>query len=273
MSYIDEGSGDPIIFLHGNPTSSYIWRNIMPFCEGLGRLIAPDLIGMGDSDKLNSPGEESYSFSEHANYLEELFKKIGISKNVTLVLHDWGTALGFDWASKNSEKIKSIVYMEAVLPVSWDDWPDNAVKIFKGFRSNSGEEMILNKNLFIEAVLPNSIMRNLDEYEINEYRRPFAKPGEDRRPTLAWPRQIPIDSQPEDVFEKFKLFLDWMKSNDIPKLFINGEPGSILIGKQREFCRTWSNQKEVSVKGLHFLQEDSPLEIGEAIKEFLNEIN
>ena len=146
------------------------------------------------------------------------------------------------------------------------------VKIFKGFRSESGEEMILNKNLFVEAVLPNSIIRDLDDQEMNEYRRPFAKPGEDRRPTLTWPRQIPINSEPKEVFEKFNLFLDWMKTNNIPKLFINGNPGSILVGKQREFCRSWLNQREVTVKGLHFLQEDSPREIGEAIKEFLTEI-
>ena len=272
MSYIDEGKGDPIIFLHGNPTSSYIWRNIMPFCEGLGRLIAPDLLGMGDSEKLKNSGPESYSLSEQSNYLDELFKKIGISKNVTLVLHDWGTALGFEWASKNPEKIKSLIYMEAVLPVSWDDWPENAVKIFKGFRSDSGEEMILNKNLFIEAVLPSSIIRDLDDQEMNEYRRPFVNPGEDRRPTLTWPRQIPINAEPKEVFEKFNIFLEWMKNNDIPKLFINANPGSILVGKQREFCRSWLNQREVTVKGLHFIQEDSPTEIGEAIKQFLAEI-
>ena len=245
----------------------------MPFCEGLGRLVAPDLIGMGDSDKLKNSGKDSYSFSEHAFYLDEFFKKLNISNNVNLILHDWGTSLGFDWASRNPEKVRSIVYMEAVMPVSWDDWPENAVKIFQGFRSGSGEEMILNKNLFIEAVLPNSILRDLDDNEMNEYRKPYLKTGEDRRPTLSWPRQLPINSEPKDVLNKFNFFLDWMKSNKIPKLFINGDPGSILVGKQREFCRSWLNQKEITVKGLHFLQEDSPIEIGESINKFLNELN
>ncbi len=245
----------------------------MPFCEGLGRLVAPDLIGMGDSDKLKNSGKDSYSFSEHAFYLDEFFKKLNISNNVNLILHDWGTSLGFDWASRNPEKVRSIVYMEAVMPVSWDDWPENAVKIFQGFRSGSGEEMILNKNLFIEAVLPNSILRDLDDNEMNEYRKPYLKTGEDRRPTLSWPRQLPINYEPKDVLNKFNFFLDWMKSNKIPKLFINGDPGSILVGKQREFCRSWLNQKEITVKGLHFLQEDSPIEIGESINKFLNELN
>ncbi|MDC0074387.1 haloalkane dehalogenase [Alphaproteobacteria bacterium] len=273
ISYIEVGEGDPIIFIHGNPTSSYIWRNIMPFCEGLGRLIAPDLIGMGDSDKLLNSGVNSYSLSEHEYYLDNVLHKLNVDKNVTLVLHDWGTALGFEWARKNYNLIKSIIYMEAVLPISWENWPESAVKIFKGFRSKSGEEMILDKNLFIEAVLPNSIIRNLDQEEISEYRRPYINSGEDRRPTLSWPRQIPIDSEPKEILEKFNLFLDWMKTNNIPKLFINGEPGSILVGEQREFCRSWLNQKEATVKGLHFLQEDSPVEIGRAIKKFITEIN
>ncbi len=245
----------------------------MPYCEGLGRLIAPDLIGMGDSEKLKESDNNSYSFSEHARYLEDLFKELAISNNVSLILHDWGSALGFDWASKNPEKVRSIIYMEPVIPVSWDDWPQNAVKIFKGFRSESGEEMVLNKNLFIEAVLPNSILRDLDDDEMNEYRRPFLNNGEDRRPTLSWPRQLPIDSEPKEILKKFNFFLNWMKSNKIPKLLINGDPGSILTGNQREFCRSWLNQKETTVKGLHFLQEDSPAEIGESIKKFLNEIN
>jgi len=272
MSYIDEGDGEPIIFIHGNPTSSYLWRNIMPFCKGLGRLIAPDLIGMGDSDKLNNSGPEKYSFSDQSIFLGKLLDKLNLQENVNLVLHDWGTALGFEWARKNSNIIKSISYMEAVLPVKWDDWPENAIKIFKGFRSDSGEDMILNKNLFVEAVLKHSIIRDLTQEEMNEYRRPFLNPGEDRRPTLSWPRQIPINSEPTEVQEKFDLFLDWMETNTIPKLFINADPGSILIGKQREFCRTWKNQKEVTVKGLHFIQEDSPIEIGKEIKNFLNEI-
>lgn len=274
MAYIDEGEGDPIVFLHGNPTSSYLWRNVMPHLEGKGRLIAPDLIGMGDSEKLPNSGPDKYTFAEHRAFLKDLLSYLDVKSNVTLVIHDWGSALGFDWANNNRNAIKAIAYMEGIVsPVkSWDAWPENARNIFQGFRSPAGEELVLEKNIFVERVLPGSIIRPLEEAELSEYIRPFRKAGEDRRPTLTWPRQIPIAGEPADVVALVQDYADWMSSNDIPKLFVNAEPGSILIGEQREFCRTWPNQTEVTVKGLHFIQEDSPDEIGEAIRDFVSSL-
>ncbi|TNE33680.1 MAG: haloalkane dehalogenase [Alphaproteobacteria bacterium] len=273
MSYVEEGEGDPIVFLHGNPTSSYLWRNIMPHLEGRGRLIAPDLIGMGDSEKLHDSNAESYTFKEHRTFLDDLLSYLMVDKNVTLVIHDWGSALGFDWAFRNQGAMKGIIYMEAIVKSipSWDDWPEDARNIFQAFRSPAGEELILEKNIFVERVLPGSVIRKLEEEEIREYNRPFRKAGEDRRPTLTWPREIPIAGEPEEVVEIVNDYSAWLSSDaDLPKLFINADPGSILVGPQRDFCRSWPNQQEVTVKGLHFIQEDSPDEIGAAIVNFLN---
>lgn len=266
MAYSEMGEGDPIVFLHGNPTSSYLWRNVMPHLADQGRCIAPDLIGMGDSDKLEPSGPERYTFREHRRFLESFLESMGIAKNVTLVIHDWGSALGFDWANRNRGAVEGIAYMEAIVrPLEWSEWSEAAVGIFKGFRSEAGEEMILKKNLFIEAVLPGSILRKLTEEEMAVYRRPFADEGEDRRPTLSWPRQIPLGGEPEDVVASVADYARWMSENDLPKLFVNADPGAILTGAQREFCRSWKNQTEVTVKGSHFIQEDSPHEIGEAV--------
>lgn len=270
MTYTELGSSDPdadpIVFLHGNPTSSYLWRNVMPHLANQGRCIAPDLIGMGDSDKIEPSCPEHYTFREHRRYLDAFLEHIGVEKNVTLIIHDWGSALGFDWANRNRTKVKGIAYMESIVrPMTWDEWSPGARRIFEGFRSPEGEKMILDKNLFIEAVLPGSILRKLSDAEMDVYRRPFKNPGEDRRPTLTWPRQIPLDGEPADVVELVQSYADWMAVNDIPKLFINAEPGAILTGAQREFCRSWKNQTELTVKGNHFLQEDSPHEIGKAI--------
>ena len=266
MGYVEIGEGEPIVFLHGNPTSSYLWRNIIPHCEPLGRCIAPDLIGMGDSQKLSPSGPDSYRFVEHRDYLDALLEQLGVHDNVTLVLHDWGSALGFDWANRHRTAVKGIVYMEAVVKtISWDEWPRSMKPIFEGFRSPAGDAMVLNNNVFIEQVLPASIIRKLTEEEMTEYRRPFLKPGEDRRPTLTWPRQIPIDGEPADVAAIVDSYSQWLSQSDLPKLFINAEPGAILRGPARDFCRTWPNQSEVTVKGIHFIQEDSADEIGEAI--------
>ena len=274
MSYVDEGSGDPIVLLHGNPTSSYLWRNIIPHLSDLGRCVAPDLIGMGDSDKLKNSGPNSYSFIEHRKYLDALLEEIGVTENVVFVIHDWGSALGFDWAYRHPDRVKGIVYMEAVLfHYDWSDWPEDARKIFQGFRSPAGEELILDKNYFIELVLPNSVMRELAPVEMDVYRRPFIDPGEDRRPTLSWPRQIPIEGEPKEVVEIVAAYSEWLSKSDMPKLFVNAEPGSILVGRARDFCRTWPNQEEVTVKGKHFIQEDSPDEIGESIAKFIRKIN
>jgi haloalkane dehalogenase len=273
MSYIDEGEGDAIIFQHGNPTSSYLWRNIMPHMEGKGRLIACDLIGMGDSEKLSSSGPDSYTYFEQRDFLFQLLEKLNIGNNVIFVIHDWGSALGFDWSYQNQGRVQGIAYMEAIVrPVSWDEWPENATRVFQGFRSDAGESMVLEKNIFIERVLPSTIMRELTDAEMDEYRRPFSNSGEDRRPTLSWPRQIPIQGEPKEVVEVVQNYSEWLSSSDLPKLFINADPGSILIGNQREFCRSWPNQTEVTVKGLHFLQEDSPAEIGKAISSFVSQL-
>ena len=274
MAYIEEGDGDPIVFLHGNPTSSFLWRNIMPYLESHGRVIAPDLIGMGDSDKLAQSGPDSYRFEEHRRYLDALLDHIGVRENVTLVVHDWGSALGFDWANRHRQAIKGIAYMEALVqPIdSWDAWPDRARDIFQSFRSPAGEQIVLQKNIFVERVLPSSILRALDDAEMAEYIRPFINAGEDRRPTLTWPRQIPIAGEPADVVKIVSDYAGWLSKSDLPKLFINADPGSILIGKQRDFCRSWPNQTEITVKGLHFIQEDSPDEIGQAVANFVSHI-
>ena len=272
LAYVDLGEGDPIVFLHGNPTSSYLWRNVMPHLEGMGRLIAPDLIGMGDSDKLDNSGPGRYTFIEHAEFLYALLEELDLN-NVTLVIHDWGSALGFNWAALNPEKVKSIVYMEAITgPIeSWDDWPEQARNIFQLFRSDAGEELILEKNFFVERVFAGDVgmHRALEKPELDSYVKPFEKEGESRRPTLTWPRQIPIEGEPAEVVEIAKNYAQFMSETQLPKLFINADPGSILIGKQRELARKWPNQKEVTVKGGHFIQEISPDEIGKSIKEFL----
>ena len=273
MSYIDEGEGDAIVFQHGNPTSSYLWRNVMPYLEGQGRLIACDLIGMGDSEKLPNSGPNSYSYFEHRDFLFALLEELNIGKNVVFVIHDWGSALGFDWSFQNQERVQGIAYMEGMVkPVTWDEWPENATKVFQGFRSEAGESMVLDKNIFVEKVLPSSIIRELTNEEMNEYRRPFLNAGEDRRPTLSWPRQIPIQGEPKEVVKVVENYSNWLSSSDLPKLFINADPGSILTGKQREFCRSWPNQEEVTVKGTHFIQEDSPNEIGKAVSSFVSQL-
>ena len=266
IAYLEAGNGDPIVLLHGNPTSSYLWRNIIPELEGCGRVIAPDLIGQGDSEKLPaSEGADRYSFEVAYEYLDGLLHEIGAVQNVTLVIHDWGSGLGFHWARLNPNSVKGIAYMEAiVMPMTWDDWPESARGIFQGFRSPKGESLVLDRNMFVEAVLPSSVIRDLSEEEMDTYRAPFDTP-DNRQPTLNWPRQIPIEDEPAHMVELVETYGAFMAGSDIPKLFVNADPGSILVGKQREFCRSWPNQLEVTVKGLHFLQEDSPQEIGQAI--------
>ena len=273
IAYVDEGAGDPIVLLHGNPASSFLWRNIIPELTQSGRVIVPDLIGHGDSDKLPaSEGPGRYTLEVAYHYVEELLKTIGADKNVTLVIHDWGSGIGFLWAMRHSEQMKGIAYMEAIVkPMSWDDWDQDAAGIFKGFRSEKGEDLILNRNMFIEAVLPASVMRTLTEAEMNTYRAPYVN-ADDRQPLLNWPRQIPIEGEPENIVDLVNEYGAFMASSEMPKLFINADPGSILTGRQREFCRTWPNQQEITVKGLHFIQEDSPLEIGQAVAKWVDNI-
>ena len=273
IAYVDSGSGDPIIFLHGNPTSSYLWRNITPHLESQGRCICIDLIGMGDSDKLDNPDENSYQFEEHYHYVNAAIESLTNGENTTFVIHDWGSALGFNWCYHNPDSVKGIAYMEAIVKeMTWEDWRDEAKSIFQGFRSDAGESLVLEKNYFVERVLPGSIIRRLSDEEIEEYRRPFLNPGEDRRPTLSWPREIPIEGQPANVCKIVNQYAEWMQTNDIPKLFINAEPGAITTGRIRDFCRSWKNQTEVTVKGIHFIQEDSPDDIGKAISTWYKNI-
>ena len=266
ISYVDTGAGEPVVFLHGNPTSSYLWRNVIPHVEGLGRCLAPDLVGMGDS---GAAPDGSYRFVDHARYLDAWFEALGLT-NVTLVVHDWGSALGFYWAYRHPERVRGIAYMEAVVrPLTWEEWREESRQIFQDLRSEAGEEMVLEKNLFIEGILPSAVLRDLTEEEMNVYRRPYLEPGESRRPTLTWPRELPINGEPEDVVSIVDDYSKWLAQSDVPKLFVNAEPGATLTGSQREFCRTWPNQEEVTVRGAHFVQEDSPHEIGEAVATFV----
>ena len=266
IAYVDTGKGDPIVFLHGNPTSSYLWRNIIPHAASLGRCLAPDLMGMGESG--GSP-DGSYRFSDHSTLLDQWFEDMDLTSNVTLVVHDWGSALGFHWAKRHPERVKGIIYMEAIVrPVTWEEWPDAARQVFQGFRSPAGEDMVLEKNIFVERVLPGSIFRALSAAEMEIYRKPYQEVGESRRPTLTWPREIPIDGEPAYMVQLVGEYAEWLSNSQIPKLFVNAEPGAILTGPQREFCRTWPNQREVTVKGIHFIQEDSPHEIGRAIADW-----
>lgn len=269
LAYIEEGAGDPIVLLHGNPTSSYLWRNVIPHLTGSGRVIVPDLIGHGDSDKLPvEQGPERYTFEKTYDLLSGLLAALGVNSKVLLVIHDWGSALGFHWASQHADAVRGIAYMEGIVqPVTWEQWPENARGIFQGFRSEKGEELVLERNMFVDAVLPSSVMRDLTETEMAHYRAAFNTP-DDRQPTLNWPRQIPISGEPAHMVALVQAYAQFMAASAIPKLFINAEPGSILTGEPREFCRAWPNQQEVTVKGLHFVQEDSPHEIGAAVAQW-----
>lgn len=273
MAYVEMGDGDPIVFLHGNPTSSFLWRNIAPQLADMGRCIVPDLIGMGDSEKLDDSGPGRYTFAEHATYLDALLEVLEVKANVTIVIHDWGSALGFHWANRHRECMKAIAYMEAIVrPIRWDEWPEASKKVFQGMRSESGEAMVLEKNVFVERILPGSVLREMTVAEMDEYRRPFVEPGESRRPTLTWPRQIPLDGEPADVNEVVEKYSQWLAASSLPKLFVNADPGAMLVGAPREFCRTWPNQTEITVAGSHFIQEDSPDEIAGAIRNWLLEL-
>jgi haloalkane dehalogenase len=268
MAYVDTGAGEPIVFLHGNPTSSYLWRNVIPHVGGQRRCLAPDLVGMGESG--NSPSG-SYRFVDHARYLDAWFEALGLAANVVLVVHDWGSALGFHWARRHPDRVAGIAYMESIVrPVTWQEWPDAARKVFQAMRSPGGEEMVLQKNVFVERILPASVLRGLSDAEMQRYRAPFREAGESRRPTLTWPREIPIEGEPADVARIVREYGEWLATtNQLPKLFVNAEPGSILVGAQREFCRRWPNQQEVTVAGSHFIQEDSPDDIGRALSAFV----
>ena len=273
MAYLDSGEGQSIVFLHGNPSSSFLWRNITPSVKGLGRIVVPDLIGMGDSEKLEGINNPDYQYHGQYKYLSTLLDSLDLGNEINLVIHDWGSAMGFQYARENPNRIKSIAFMEAiVMPLTWDQWPENARNIFQLMRSDAGEEIVLEKNVFVERILLSDSASGFTDEEKTEYIRPFKNSGEDRRPTLTWPRQIPIDGSPQAVIDEVNKNGAFHKNSDIPKLFINADPGSILIGEQREFVRSWQNLQEVTVKGNHFIQEHSPKEIGHAIKKFIESI-
>jgi haloalkane dehalogenase len=272
MAYVEVGKGDPIVLLHGNPTSSYLWRNVLPHLEPLGRCIAPDLMGMGDSDKLPNTGPGSYRFVEQRRYLEALLEALDVRERVTLVVHDWGSALGFDWANRHRQALKGIAYMEAIVrPQGWDHWDlMNMRPLLQALRSAAGEAMVLQDNFFVEKILPGAILRKLSAEEMAQYRRPFAEPGEGRRPTLTWPREIPIEGNPADVNEIVSAYADWLATSSVPKLFVKAEPGALLAGGANlDAARSWPAQTEVKVAGVHFVQEDSPDEIGRAVAGWL----
>ena len=272
MAYVVVGEGDPIVFLHGNPTSSFLWRNILPYLEGKGRCIAPDLIGMGDSDKLPKSGPGSYTLAEHRRYLDDLLSSLGVERNVTMVGHDWGSVLGFDWARRHPHTVRGIAYMEAIVqPLAWEQWSPQTRAFIQQVRSPAGEKMILEENRFVEWLLPERIMRKLTDVEMNEYRRPFRQPGEARRPMLTWPRQLPIEGEPADVVENVRSNVTWLAASAVPKLFIDAQPGTISTD-ERALCRSWPNTSEVNVRGLHFIQEDSPDDIGEALAEWFGRL-
>jgi len=268
MAYVEVGEGDPIVLLHGNPTSSYLWRNVLPHLQPLGRCIAPDLLGMGDSDKLPTSGPGSYRFVDHRRYLDALLEALDVRERVTFVIHDWGSALGFDWANRHRKTVKGIAYMEAIVrPQGWDHWDVMNMRPFlQTLRSEAGEAMVLQENFFIEKILPGAVLRTLTAEEMAQYRRPFAEPGEGRRPTLTWPREIPIEGDPADVSAIVSTYADWLVTSNVPKLFLKAEPGGILAGgKALDLARRLPAQTEVTVAGVHFVQEDSPDEIGRAI--------
>jgi haloalkane dehalogenase len=272
MAYVDVGSGDPIVFLHGNPTSSYEWRNIIPYAQGLGRCLAPDLIGFGQSGK--SPRYQ-YRFADHAAYLDAWFEALGLTRNVTLVIHDWGAALGFWRACRFPESIKAIAYMEAMVrPRLWSDMPPERVATFKRLRGVEGERMVIDENFFIEKMLfEHGVIRSLSEVEKAVYRAPFEKPVH-RVPTLVFPRDIPFEGEPSDTAAMVHRYSEFMRTSaHLPKLFVNAEQGHGTAGAARDFCRTWPNQREITVLGKHYLQEDCPHEIGEAIARFIADVN
>src|SRR5271168_1747377 len=273
MAYVDEGDGEAIVFAHGNPTSSYLWRNVMPHLEGLGRLVACDLIGMGGSDKLRPSGPNRYHYAEQRDYLFALWDALDLGGNVTLVLHDWGSALGFDWASQHRDRVRGIAFMEAIVTLkTWPEFDSDFRELFQRFRSPEGERLVLEQNIFVERVLPGLIQRQLSAQERDHYRQPFASTGEDRRPTLSWPRNIPVDGEPAEVVAVVDEYRSWLAGSDVPKLFINADPGAIVTGHIRDYVRSWRNLTEITVPGVHFIQEDSPDEIGSAIAQFVRRL-
>ncbi len=271
MAYVERGEGRPIVFLHGNPTSSFLWRNVVPHVEHLGRCLVPDLIGFGDSGKLPNSGPGSYRLVENQQYLDRLLAHLGATDDVVLVLHDWGSGLGFDWARRNASAVAGIAYLEAnVAPRSWSQLSEEGRAFFRRLRTDEGEQMALVDNVFLTHGLPGGVIRTLDDDELAEYRRPFLEPGEGRRPTLTWPREIPFDGEPADVHDIVAEYSAWLASSSTPKLLIDVTDGDTLSGELLEIARRFPNQREVQVVGRHFAQEDAPDEIGQALAHWIS---
>jgi haloalkane dehalogenase len=269
ISYVDTGEGDPIVFLHGNGQYSYVWRNIIPYLTAYGRCLAPDLVGMGRSGK--SP-TRAYRFVDHVSYLDAWFDGVGITRNVILVAYDWGSALGFYRAYRYPQQIQAVAYWEAIVkPRRWEEMSETAAATFRRLRSPEGEHLVLDENYFVEVIVPRGVIRKLSDEELAAYRAPYAG-RESRLPTLVWPRELPIGGEPADVVAIVEQFGEWMSRSAFPKLFVNGDPGAIMVGAVREFCRSWPNQGEITVKGRHLLQEDSPEEIGVALADFVKQV-
>lgn len=267
ISYLDVGSGRPIVFMHGNPTWSYLWRNVVPHVADHARCLAPDLVGMGRS---GPAPDGSYRFVDHARYLDAWFDAVVPGGPVVLVVHDWGSALGFWWAHRHPERVAAIAYMEAIVqPRDWGDFPADRRRLFERLRSPQAERLVMQDNFFVETVLPQSVLRPLDDRVLDAYRDPFREPRS-RVPTLVWPRELPIDGEPRVVVDVVEQYGSWLAQARFPKLLVKAEPGSLLVGRAYEFCRAWPNQTEVTVEGIHYLQEDSPDAIGEALRAFVS---
>ncbi|MGI9408958.1 MAG: haloalkane dehalogenase [Hyphomicrobiaceae bacterium] len=280
MAYIDVGEGRSVVFLHGNPTSSYIWRNIIPHVAGRARCIAPDLIGMGQSEKLPSSDDDAYSYAVHRRYLDELLETLTIGNGVVLVCQDWGSVLAFDWARRHPDRVGGLVHFEAIVtPFAWDEFPEapgtqeSARAWFEALRSTEGERMILEENLFVERRIPSRTLREITEAEMQVYRQPYLTPGEDRRPTLTWARQVPISGEPAGVTEVVTSNAQWLRESDVPKVFIRAEPGGLIQGERIAFCRSLPNTREVAVPGIHYVQEDSPELIGKAVADLVHKLD
>ena len=272
MAYVEAGVGRPVVFLHGNPTSSYLWRNVIPRVAPVARCVAPDLIGMGESDKLPSSDDEAYRYAVHRDHLDALLDALDLGAGVVMVGQDWGSVLAFDWARRHAGRVAGIVHFEAIVtPFSWEEFPENPEdadstrRWFERLRSPEGERMILEENMFVETRIPTRTLRDGTEAEMDAYRRPFAEPGEGRRPTLTWARNLPISGEPADVVATVEANAAWLRETPVPKVFIRGRPGGIVQGPRIDFCRGLPNTREIVVPGIHYIQEDSPGEIGDAV--------
>ncbi len=266
MAYVEAGQGDPILFLHGNPTSKYLWRNIMPWLENQGRVIAPDLIGMGESDK----PDIDYRYHDQYKYLLGFIDALELT-NITLVLHDWGSGLGFNFAAQNPDRIKAIAFMEALVqPRTWEDFPPDFRRAFKLMRAPGiGWLMISVANGFIKQMLPQAIVRELSETEKAVYAGPFPTIGS-RKPLLQFPRDVPIDGQPADVHSIISNYSQWLQQTEIPKLFFYASPGAIIDAEVADWVKqSFPNLTSYDMgAGIHFVQEDNPHFIGEKLAEW-----